>query len=1091
MRGMLDDAQSRHVLDHLDQCETCSIAADTVGVAGDPLLKHLPAVDESATIDPDRTSGLIALLVKLPEKRKSVVIPGYTFLNKIGRGGMGDVWKAKSETTGEVVAIKLIASSLLASAEVEKRFEREAKALRNLECDHVAGFREFGSHQGCAYLAMEWVDGMNLSELIRVDGPLHFAMAAKMVRDVCSGLAVVHSAGLIHRDIKPANILILRDSSIRIVDFGLVREVADDGSQQTKAGQVLGTFDYIAPEQLDGKIEVTAAADIYATGCTLFELISGTAPLADKLTQWEKGNAHLAGTIPDVRTVRPEAPGILATLIREMTYRDASQRPTAAQAATRLGEILHGHNLSASHASRLLPVSLPSPVASAIAVGILCLLGVLASSIILSPKNSPGSKPTMHLDANWSPDVTRKPLPGWVPYPAKLSQFSRWQVYPSIPQSSIAAIAWSHTGRRLGITTYDGLTRVYDASGKSVKLLHILPDTKRMVSDASLAFGHDDRFLATTNQLSKAVNVWDIGHAGEHRCRLAAALSFPDVADQRATSIAWHPTHSRLAIGTGGVEDGNARGGLGVWEFDANGNPQNVFRQSPASSTAIQQVQWAASGDFLVSIGNARLLHVWPIEGRMAPRVHELDSTATALAINARDNQIVVADASGRLSLLSEDLQQVASVQTTEKNVRHLICRGDGRVLAGGKQLWSWNPGSASEPVSKLLGGSSLNPGGFSLNLQDQRIAVADPLVDVQIYYDDGSQPTKLFDQGDMRLHALDAHPTDSSKWAIGLGDGTVKLWDSTSNQTRTVATHKHSIGAVSFSPDGTRIASSDYWHGSGILVSSLDESSPNQRWFYQHKKEIPSLTWSPDSVWLASASHDGTVQVINTRSPQQLILPPLHQGESQMKTVAFRRDGRRLAFAGDDARVYVNNGPEAAFSRRFEFQVPGRVNSLAWGPDESLVVAIEATDELMVVNAETGNVICKSKASHRNYKVQWSPDDRFIFSGTYGLLQTDTLKPSATGFGKYGVFSHDGSTALVAGQYAPAMLLDLGAMQPQRVWSPLKQSAVSFSTAGLPIAGTPPHVLDELHCLVERDDGSLQLMAARDFYRRYASSTK
>jgi WD40 repeat protein/tRNA A-37 threonylcarbamoyl transferase component Bud32 len=206
-----------------------------------------------------------------------VVIPGYEVLGELGRGGMGVVYKARQAKLNRVVALKMILSGAHAGSAERQRFLTEAEAVARLQHPNIVQIHEIGEADGYPFFSLEFCPGGSLAA--RLNGtPLPPAEAAPLVEALARAVQAAHQAGVVHRDLKPANVLLLSDGTPKITDFGLAKKL-DDASGQTASGAIMGTPSYMAPEQAEGKSkEIGPAADVYALGAVLYELLTGRPP---------------------------------------------------------------------------------------------------------------------------------------------------------------------------------------------------------------------------------------------------------------------------------------------------------------------------------------------------------------------------------------------------------------------------------------------------------------------------------------------------------------------------------------------------------------------------------------------------------------------------------------------------------------------------------------------------------------------------------------------------------------------------------------------------------------------------------------------
>ncbi|HEV7837678.1 MAG TPA: serine/threonine-protein kinase, partial [Gemmatimonadaceae bacterium] len=262
----------------------------------------------------------------------------------LGRGGMGEVYKATHRMLARPAAIKLIRPEMLGAVDAEAaklavtRFRREAEAAANLRSQHTVELYDFGvTEEGTLYLVMEFLEGMDLETLVRKTGPLSTGRVIHILRQVCDSLEEAHAQGLVHRDIKPANIHVgrvgLRHDFVKVLDFGLVKElssVSAEHSLDTIPGQMaLGTPAYMAPELALGE-PVDGRADIYALGCVAYFLITGQIVFeAEKTFQMIAKHLQTPPIPPSERTDRPVSPE-LERLIMRCLAKHPNERPQTA-----------------------------------------------------------------------------------------------------------------------------------------------------------------------------------------------------------------------------------------------------------------------------------------------------------------------------------------------------------------------------------------------------------------------------------------------------------------------------------------------------------------------------------------------------------------------------------------------------------------------------------------------------------------------------------------------------------------------------------------------------------------------------------------
>ena len=279
-------------------------------------------------------------------KAKALVLGSYTILDKIGAGGMGQVYQAEHRRMKRVVAIKTLPAAMMKDKSVVARFQREVEAAAKLNHPNIVTAYDADEGNGLHFLVMEHVQGTDLSALVKQQGPVPIDQAVNFLMQAARGLEYAHQKGVIHRDIKPANLLLEDNGTIKILDMGLARidgtEHSPPPDDLTGTGAVMGTVDYMAPEQWANTHTADARCDLYALGCTLCFLLIGRAPYADDehRNPVAKMRGHVQEPIPDLRIVRPDVPDRVLSIYKKLMAKNPDDRfPTATALIAALASI--------------------------------------------------------------------------------------------------------------------------------------------------------------------------------------------------------------------------------------------------------------------------------------------------------------------------------------------------------------------------------------------------------------------------------------------------------------------------------------------------------------------------------------------------------------------------------------------------------------------------------------------------------------------------------------------------------------------------------------------------------------------------------
>jgi len=357
--GKLSGDEAKQIEDHVAQCESCchtlsSLGDDTFAdlirsspnsgdPAGDPASGSAVNPREAATLPPVR-AATSSTDFELPDELSGH--SRYRFLELVGTGGMGAVYKAEHRLMQRTVAVKVISGRLTHNAAAVERFRREVKAAARLSHPNIVTAYDSEQAGSLQLLVMEFVEGTNLAELIRDGRGLPVAQACDYIRQAAVGLQHAFEFGMVHRDIKPHNLMLTPTGQVKILDFGLAQLVGE--GDLTKEGSMMGTPDYMAPEQARDASQTDIRSDIYSLGCTLYALLTGQPPFPEG-SEIVKAMAHIEREPKPVSEFRDDVPDELIVVLKRMTAKRPQDRyQTPAEAANALQPFLAASGIVAA-----------------------------------------------------------------------------------------------------------------------------------------------------------------------------------------------------------------------------------------------------------------------------------------------------------------------------------------------------------------------------------------------------------------------------------------------------------------------------------------------------------------------------------------------------------------------------------------------------------------------------------------------------------------------------------------------------------------------------------------------------------------------
>jgi WD40 repeat protein/tRNA A-37 threonylcarbamoyl transferase component Bud32 len=940
-------------------------------------------------------------------------VPGYELLGELGRGAMGVVYKARQTKLKRLAALKMILAGPHASSSELARFRREAEAIARLQHPNIVQIYEVGEQDGRPFFSLEYVDGGSLAQQLS-GTPWPARRAAELVRTLARAMHAAHAQGVVHRDLKPANVLLTRDGQPKITDFGLAKQL-DESVAQTQSGAIVGTPSYMAPEQAGGKGgPVGPAADVYALGAILYELVTGRPPFRAE-TPLDTVLQLLSEEPVPPRRLQPKLPRDLETICLKALAKEPGRRYASAEAlADDLHRFMDDRPIRArpvGRAERLWRWCRRNPALAA-ATGLALAAAVTAVVVSVSfgiyQTQAAEDLRTALREAETERDRAASRLAenyqdrGLVACTkdgdAALGLLWMCRALEMVPARDTALREEIQTQWEGWQTEVPPLKEIFPHQGQ-VTAVAFRPDGKAVLTGSGGIIDNNPFKPWGEARLWSVVTGQELTPPLRHQGEVMA--------------VAFSPDGQSVLTGS---QDGTAR----LWSAATGKELTPPLRhQDIVRAVAFRPDGKAVlTGSGYVKTGEARLWSAATGQELIPPMRHQGPVCAVAFS---PDGKTVLTDSRGFLNGKhwgEARLWSVASGKELTPPMRHgglvqavafspdgkgVITGGGGFINNNPDKPWGearlWSSATGKELTPPLRHQGPVSAVAFS---PDSKAVLTGSWKEARLWSAASGQALTPPLRHQSAVYAVAFSP-DGQAVLTGSGDrrgGEARLWSAATGQALTPPLRHHGpVSAVAFSPDGQAVLTGSYDKTARLWSVARNQAlTPPLR----HQGVVSAVAFSPDGKAVLTGSEDQTVRLWSVATGKELTPPMRHRGA--VRAVAFSPEGKSVLTGSlNEARLWSATTGKA---RTPPLRHQGIVRAVVFSPDGQAVLTGSSERWARLWWAVSGKELTPLLA-HQGWvnAVALSPDGKVVLTGSGG--------PSGKGRGEARLWSAASGKAL------------------------------------------------------------------------------